>query len=237
MRSSTGASGASSRSPRWRTTKGRSGRPGIRPRPPFLDYLGGYKLYLDLLLDAWDGREGGTEVIGGIHKWRIPCNWKFPAENFSGDRYHSVSHRSVDIVGIGPSGQGRRDMARAQRGALARRVLSRPRPLDDCVSAPARRAHAPRLPGRAGGGRVLPALRGGAQAPPRRALAALRRPRHGLSQHVAPGPAAAHAGGLASARDRTRRRCGAGISSTPTRRPRSRTSCASTTSATRGRRG
>jgi phenylpropionate dioxygenase-like ring-hydroxylating dioxygenase large terminal subunit len=78
--------------------------------PPFLDYLGGYKLYLDLLLDAWDGREGGTEVIGGIHKWLIPCNWKFPAENFSGDRYHNVSHRSVDMVGIGPSGKGRRDM-------------------------------------------------------------------------------------------------------------------------------
>src|SRR5439155_327595 len=53
--------------------------------PTFLEYLGGYKLYLDLLLDAWDGREGGTEAIGGIHKWLIPCNWKFPAENFSGD--------------------------------------------------------------------------------------------------------------------------------------------------------
>ncbi len=81
-----------------------------RSAPSFLDYLGGYQLYLDLLLDAWDGREGGTEVIGGIHKWRIPCNWKFPAENFSGDRYHNVSHRSVDLVGIGPSGKGRRDM-------------------------------------------------------------------------------------------------------------------------------
>jgi phenylpropionate dioxygenase-like ring-hydroxylating dioxygenase large terminal subunit len=78
--------------------------------PPFAEYIGGYKLYLDLLLDAWDGREGGTEAIGGIHKWLIPCNWKFPAENFSGDRYHGVSHRSVDMVGIGPSGKGRRDM-------------------------------------------------------------------------------------------------------------------------------
>ena len=73
--------------------------------PSFLDYVGGYKLYLDLLLDAWDGREGGTEAIGGVHKWLIPCNWKFPAENFSGDRYHGVSHRSVDMVGIGPSGK------------------------------------------------------------------------------------------------------------------------------------
>ncbi len=78
--------------------------------PPFTEYVGGYKLYLDLLLDSWDGREGGTEAIGGIHKWLIPCNWKFPAENFSGDRYHGVSHRSVDMVGIGPSGKGRRDM-------------------------------------------------------------------------------------------------------------------------------
>src|SRR6267142_3361036 len=81
-----------------------------RSAPSFQDYIGGYKLYLDLLLDSWDGREGGTEAIGGIHKWLIPCNWKFPAENFSGDRYHGVSHRSVDMVGIGPSGQGRRDM-------------------------------------------------------------------------------------------------------------------------------
>src|SRR6266487_1731104 len=81
-----------------------------RSAPSFEGYLGGYKLYLDLLLDAWDGREGGTEVIGGTHKWLIPCNWKFPAENFSGDRYHGVSHRSVDMVGIGPSGKGRRDM-------------------------------------------------------------------------------------------------------------------------------
>jgi len=81
-----------------------------RSAPSFLDYIGGYKVYLDLLLDAWDGREGGTEAIVGIHKWLVPCNWKFPAENFSGDRYHGVSHRSVDMVGIGPSGQSRRDM-------------------------------------------------------------------------------------------------------------------------------
>jgi phenylpropionate dioxygenase-like ring-hydroxylating dioxygenase large terminal subunit len=78
--------------------------------PPFLEYLGEFKRYLDLGLDAWDGREGGTEVLGGVQKWIIPCNWKFPAENFSGDSYHNISHRSVDLVGIGPSGSGRRDM-------------------------------------------------------------------------------------------------------------------------------
>jgi len=78
--------------------------------PPFLEYLGDFRLFLDLSLDAWDGSEGGTEVIGGIQKWLMPCNWKFPAENFSGDSYHNISHRSVDMVGIGPSGTGRRDM-------------------------------------------------------------------------------------------------------------------------------
>ncbi len=78
--------------------------------PAFLDYIGGFQLYLDLLLDTWDGREGGTEVFGGVEKWIIPSNWKFPSENFIGDRYHNISHRSVDMVGIGPSGQGRRDM-------------------------------------------------------------------------------------------------------------------------------
>jgi phenylpropionate dioxygenase-like ring-hydroxylating dioxygenase large terminal subunit len=87
--------------------------------PPFLEYLGDFKLYLDLSLDAWDGREGGTEVLGGIQKWLIPCNWKFPAENFSGDSYHNISHRSVDLVGIGPSGAGRRD---TQERLMARRL-------------------------------------------------------------------------------------------------------------------
>jgi phenylpropionate dioxygenase-like ring-hydroxylating dioxygenase large terminal subunit len=77
--------------------------------PPFLDYLGEMKLYLDTVLDCRDGREGGSEVIGGVQKWIIPCNWKFAAENFAGDAYHNISHRSVDMVGIGPSGKGRRD--------------------------------------------------------------------------------------------------------------------------------
>ncbi len=77
--------------------------------PPFLEYLGDFKMFLDLSLDSWDGTEGGTEIIGGVQKWMIPCNWKFPAENFSGDSYHNISHRSVDMVGIGPSGAGRRD--------------------------------------------------------------------------------------------------------------------------------
>jgi phenylpropionate dioxygenase-like ring-hydroxylating dioxygenase large terminal subunit len=87
--------------------------------PPFLEYLGGFLPFLDLQLDGWDGSDGGTEVLGGVQKWLIPCNWKFPAENFSGDSYHNISHRSVDLVGIGPSGSGRRDTRERE---LARRL-------------------------------------------------------------------------------------------------------------------
>jgi len=84
---------------------------------PFLDYLGDMKYYLDAALDHRDGTPGGSEVIGGVQKWRVPCNWKMPAENFIGDLYHDISHRSVDIVGIGPSGgKGRRD---AMKGRVA----------------------------------------------------------------------------------------------------------------------
>ena len=78
--------------------------------PPFEAYLGDMRLYLDAALDHRNGGPGESEVIGGVQKWRIKCNWKFAPENFIGDLYHDISHRSVDIVGIGPSGgKGRRE--------------------------------------------------------------------------------------------------------------------------------
>ena len=81
--------------------------------PAFKDYMGDALVHLDYVLDSRDGRDGGSEVIGGIQKWVVPSNWKLGAENFLGDSYHSISHRSVDLVGIGPSAaagvKGRRD--------------------------------------------------------------------------------------------------------------------------------
>ena len=83
--------------------------------PEFEHYLGGMKVYLDAVLDHRDGSPGGSQVICGIQKWKVPSNWKFGAENFIGDLYHITSHRSVDMVSIGPSGAGRRDDPRAKK--------------------------------------------------------------------------------------------------------------------------
>ena len=70
-----------------------------REAPPLQDYLGDVKWYLDVFFDR---REGGVEVVGGVHKWMTPCNWKLPADNFCGDGYHTGwSHLSAVQSGFG----------------------------------------------------------------------------------------------------------------------------------------
>ncbi|QGA54002.1 Rieske 2Fe-2S domain-containing protein [Sulfolobus sp. E5-1-F] len=65
---------------------------------PFEDFLGDMKLYLDLILDMF---EGNLEVYGGIHRWLIPVNWKIPLENFAGDAYHApFTHASTIPIGL-----------------------------------------------------------------------------------------------------------------------------------------
>lgn len=73
--------------------------------PDFDTYMGDALVHLDQVLDCRDGRPGGSEVIG-VHKWIVPANWKFASENFLGDSYHNPSHRSVDLIGIGPGSKG-----------------------------------------------------------------------------------------------------------------------------------
>jgi len=77
--------------------------------PEFEEYAGEFHWWLDNLTDAFDGTEGETEVFRGVMKWRIKSNWKFVSENFLGDTYHGAStHASVEAVGIGPGGRGKR---------------------------------------------------------------------------------------------------------------------------------
>jgi phenylpropionate dioxygenase-like ring-hydroxylating dioxygenase large terminal subunit len=78
--------------------------------PSLDDYLGSAREGLDAGLGAWDGSDAGTELLGSPQKWIVPSNWKFVSENFAGDMLHAVSHRSVEMVGIGPGeAKGRRD--------------------------------------------------------------------------------------------------------------------------------
>src|SRR5690606_27296552 len=57
---------------------------------PLPDYLGDAVFYIDTLFDR---SPAGMEVIGGIHKWSIPCNWKLAAEQFASDMYHvGITH-------------------------------------------------------------------------------------------------------------------------------------------------
>lgn len=66
----------------------------LDPQAPSLkSYLGDMAWYLDIFLD---GHAGGSEVLFGVQKWRLPANWKFFAESFVGDLMHVAhSHSSA----------------------------------------------------------------------------------------------------------------------------------------------
>ena len=66
--------------------------------PPLLEYLGGQERELGVMFDR---RAGGTEVMGGVHKWVMHANWKYAADNFFGDDgHHTVTHASVRQVPV-----------------------------------------------------------------------------------------------------------------------------------------
>jgi phenylpropionate dioxygenase-like ring-hydroxylating dioxygenase large terminal subunit len=63
-----------------------------------LEYLGGQEQELGIMFDR---RAGGTEVIGGAHKWVMNANWKYAADNFFGDDgHHTITHMSVRRVPV-----------------------------------------------------------------------------------------------------------------------------------------
>ncbi len=72
--------------------------------PDFETYLGDLRFYFDDYCELPDGTHGEWEAFGGTFKWRVPCNWKFGAENFAGDYYHNPSHASVDSIVLSPAG-------------------------------------------------------------------------------------------------------------------------------------
>src|SRR2546429_497273 len=49
----------------------------------------------------WSAAPTGSYALLATDKWAMPCNWKFPAENFGGDAYHvGWSHRSAVTTGF-----------------------------------------------------------------------------------------------------------------------------------------
>lgn len=73
--------------------------------PAFDDWLSDMRTFLGDFLALPDASGGEWECVGGVMKWTIPCNWKWGADNFIGDNYHNVSHASVDVVELSPSGR------------------------------------------------------------------------------------------------------------------------------------
>ncbi len=64
--------------------------------PSFPDYLGDFAWYFDVFADRFDN---GLEMVGGMHKWVLNCNWKFAAEQFTTDMQHAeISHGSAFIA-------------------------------------------------------------------------------------------------------------------------------------------
>ena len=77
--------------------------------PPLREYLGEMTWYLD---NFFGRRENGIEIVGGVHKWVAPCNWKFAADNFGGDVYHVPwSHLSAVRTGFSNSATARPDFS------------------------------------------------------------------------------------------------------------------------------
>lgn len=52
---------------------------------PLEQHLGDMCFHLDVFFDRF---EGGVEVVGQAHKWKLPANWKLPTENQMGDVGH-----------------------------------------------------------------------------------------------------------------------------------------------------
>jgi hypothetical protein len=67
--------------------------------PSFDDYLGGCKPWLEAALSDAEGNPDGTELAGGVMRWRVGMNWKVPMPDH--DLTHGwITHRSMR--GLGP---------------------------------------------------------------------------------------------------------------------------------------
>jgi phenylpropionate dioxygenase-like ring-hydroxylating dioxygenase large terminal subunit len=66
---------------------------------PLTEFLGNMAWYLDILVGRAE-----MEVIGPPQKWSVPTAWKWPAENFVSDAYHTAhTHASIARLDLVPT--------------------------------------------------------------------------------------------------------------------------------------
>jgi phenylpropionate dioxygenase-like ring-hydroxylating dioxygenase large terminal subunit len=70
--------------------------------PSLMEYLGGAATYLSAALCDAEGNPDGTELAGGVMRWRVGLNWKVPMPDL--DTTHGwITHRSArgNVQGFG----------------------------------------------------------------------------------------------------------------------------------------
>jgi len=75
--------------------------------PSLQEYLGGAATYLSAALSDAEGNPDGTELAGGVMRWRVGMNWKVPMPDL--DTSHGwITHRSArgPVAGFGGGGGG-----------------------------------------------------------------------------------------------------------------------------------
>ena len=72
--------------------------------PGLLEYLGGAETYLAPPLADADGSPDGTEVAGGVMKWRVGMNWKIPMPD-NDNTHFWITHKSA-VSARGGQGSG-----------------------------------------------------------------------------------------------------------------------------------
>lgn len=97
--------------------------------PPLEKFLGNMRFYLDIYLGRTDG---GSVVVGTPQVWDVETNWKFAADNFTGDNFHLAStHGSIVQLGLlppDPMAISHGHLVRAEHGHVLHFVKGPPDP-------------------------------------------------------------------------------------------------------------
>ena len=92
--------------------------------PGLIDYFGGAEDYLAPSLMSVDGRDNGTEVLGGVMKWRVGMNWE--GADARHGHHPRLDHATAPCADSSASSEGRRASAPARSTTSGSRRGTRP---------------------------------------------------------------------------------------------------------------